>query len=74
MQLYFFLYSLYVFFFFQSSQKIVSAEPMAISRWKYVVVKRLTGMYTVKIYQGPVCIVENILHLEIVMGTVDTSF
>ena len=27
-----------------------------------------------KIYQGPVCIVEDILHLEIVMGSVDTSF
>ena len=37
-------------------------------------VSTLPGIYTVKIYQGPVCIVENILHLEIVMGTVDTSF
>ena len=37
-------------------------------------VRILTGIYTVKIYQGPVCIVEDILHLEIVMGSVDTSF
>ena len=37
-------------------------------------VRTLTGIYTVKIYQGPVCIVEDILHLGIVMGSVDTSF
>ena len=37
-------------------------------------VRILAGIYTVKIYQGPVCIVEDILHLEIVMGTVDTTF
>ena len=37
-------------------------------------VRILTGIYTVKIYQGPVCIVEDILHLGIVMGLVDTSF
>ena len=27
-----------------------------------------------KFYQGPVCIVEDILHLEIAMGSIDTSF
>ena len=37
-------------------------------------VRTLTGIYTVKIYHGPVCIVEDILHLRIVMGSVDTSF
>ena len=36
-------------------------------------VRILTGIYTVKIYQGPVRIVEDILHLEIVMGSVDNS-
>ena len=35
-------------------------------------VRTLTGIYTVKIYQGPVCIVEGIRHLEIVMCSVDT--
>ena len=34
----------------------------------------MTSMYTVNIYQGPISIVEDILHLEIVMGLVDTSF
>ena len=28
-------------------------------------VRTLTGIYTVKIYQGPVYIVEDMLHLEI---------
>ena len=37
-------------------------------------VRILTGIYTVKIYQGPVCIVEDILHLDIVMGSADTIF
>ena len=37
-------------------------------------VRILTGIYTVKIYQGPVYIVEDIIHLEIVMGSVDTIF
>ena len=36
-------------------------------------VRTLTGIYRVKIYQGPVCIVEDIICLEIVMGTVDTN-
>ena len=36
-------------------------------------VKILADIYTVKIYQRPLCIVKDILHLEIVMGTVDTS-
>ena len=36
-------------------------------------VRILTGIFTVKMYQRPVCIVEDILHLEIVMGSVDTS-
>ena len=37
-------------------------------------VRILTGINRVKIYQGPVCIVEDILHLGMVMGSVDTSF
>ena len=37
-------------------------------------VRILTGIYTVEIYQRPVCFVEDILHLEIVMGSVGTSF
>ena len=37
-------------------------------------VRILTSIYTVKIYQRPVCTVKDILHLEIVMGSVDTSF
>ena len=37
-------------------------------------VRILTGIYTVRIYQRPVCIVEDILHLEMVMGSVDTIF
>ena len=34
-------------------------------------VRILTGIYTVKIYQRPVCIVDDILHLEIVMGSIN---
>ena len=37
-------------------------------------VRRLTGIYTVKFYQGPVCIVEDSLHLKIVISSVDTIF
>ena len=37
-------------------------------------VRTLTGIYTVKIYQGPVYIVEDMLHLEIVMSSVYTIF
>ena len=37
-------------------------------------VRTSTGIYTVKIYQGPVYIVEDILHLEIVMGSAYTIF
>ena len=37
-------------------------------------VRILTGIYTVKVYQGPVCIVEDIVHLKIVMGSVYTIF
>ena len=37
-------------------------------------VRIVTGIYTVKIYQGPVCIVEDIIHLDIVMGSADTIF
>ena len=36
-------------------------------------VRILTGIYTAKIYQGPVCIVEDTLHLGIAMGSVDTG-
>ena len=37
-------------------------------------VRILTGICTVKIYKRPVCIVEDIFHLEIVIGSVDTIF
>ena len=37
-------------------------------------VRTLTGIYTVKIYQWPVYIVEDMLHLEIVMSSVYTIF
>ena len=36
-------------------------------------IKILNGIYTAKVYQGPVCIVEDIFHLEIVIE-VDTIF
>ena len=34
----------------------------------------MTGIYTVKYYQRPVCIVKDMLQLEIVMGLVDIIF
>jgi len=33
----------------------------------------LNSIYTVKIYKRPVCIIEDILHLEIVIGLVDAN-
>ena len=34
----------------------------------------LNNIYTVKIYKWPVCMVEDILHLEMVIGLVDANY
>ena len=37
-------------------------------------VRILNNIYTVKIYKWPVCMIEDILHLEMVIGLVDANY
>ena len=43
-------------------------------KYNYAVVRILNNIYSVKTYKWPVCMIEDIFHLEMVIGLVDANY